>query len=632
MVAVTAEEIAVDLLARSDKLERQLRSAEQIVDRRLGGMESRGQAFAGRFSAALAGVSTIVLAREFLQTADASKQMEAQLRLATASFGSFTQAQKDVQRIAAATRSGLQDTTTSVASFLRAGEALGKTQAESARAAETFNKALLIGGAGTAQAASATLQLSQALGGGAGATAQWEELGQLFEASPRIQRLVADSLGVTTGALKKLASDGKITTDALFDAFSKLKLTAGIDAEFKTLPVTFDQAMTSVRKSAIITFGAFDRGGDFSNALANFVGDGADGFDSLSGKAQQLGVDVRTEFAGLANAFDPLVDGALAGLNRIGVATGELGISMREVFALIDQVSNAGIGLIRAGERARQGYENARGFFTGSTRQVVMTPWSNSAGGYDRGKSDQRRVLARQRAERAYRDNGGKGDPRKLSDDALVSANNRMAADLNAGRVKPGGDAPRPRVASVASGSDKKKPKGPKGPSAETLAKRAKAEEATALRNAEAFESEKASRNQDILRARQATAVAAETVAAFEIQEIEAARVRQNASYQADVKLGRLKADEAATLAKLNNERATIRADEVRLREEDRLSSDRATIAQGDLANARELAQSEAALADTAAQRRAAALRILDLDYQIERMRSDVEWQRDRPS
>src|SRR3546814_9842048 len=68
-----------------------------------------------------------------------------------------------------------------------------------------------------------------------------------------------------------------LTADKLLRALTDTKFTASIDAEFKQMPVTVDQAMTQVHNAAIVTFGAFDQGGEFSTMLANFVSGGADG-------------------------------------------------------------------------------------------------------------------------------------------------------------------------------------------------------------------------------------------------------------------------------------------------------------------------------------------------------------------
>lgn len=324
----------------SNQLDRQERSilsleatANSATTRIGNGFAAMGQ----RISAFVSGVALGAVINELSGLADASKQLDAQLKLATATFGTFGQAQADVRRIAEEARTSLQGTASLYASFSRSGEQIGKTQSEAARAVETFSKALKIGGAGTAQAESATLQLGQAL---SSVTPQWEELGQVFEASPRIQRLIADSMGVTSGALKQLVSDGKLSSTQLFEAFSDKKFTAGIDAEFKQIPVTFGDAMTAVENAAITTFGEFDKGGQFSNAIVTFLSTGTDTFSGLASKAEQFGIDTRAVFDGLANVFDPIGVNGNAVFDALGIKIYSVGDQIASVLGSLDRLRN----------------------------------------------------------------------------------------------------------------------------------------------------------------------------------------------------------------------------------------------------------------------------------------------------
>src|SRR3546814_1074244 len=83
------------------------------------------------------------------------------------------------------------------------------------------------------------------------------------------------------------------------------------------MPVTFDQAMTQVHNAAIVTFGAFDQGSEFSTMLANFVSGGADGFKGLERSAEDLGINIRSAFSGLSDAFEPMLEGALSVFGQV---------------------------------------------------------------------------------------------------------------------------------------------------------------------------------------------------------------------------------------------------------------------------------------------------------------------------
>jgi len=352
----TAEEVVVDLLARTDRLERQLANAGNVVDRRLGAMESRGQQFAGKFSAALGAIGVGAVAAELAKLSDAYKSQEAQLRLATASFGSFNQAQADVQRIADVTRSSLAATTSLYANFARASQETGRSQAEAATATETFSKALKIGGADANTAAAATLQFGQALASG---TLRGDEFNSIMEASPRLARLIAEALGVPIGQLRSMAEEGKITSDVLFKALNDRRYTDGIDAEFKQLPQTFGDAMVQLENAAQTTFAAFDRGGQFSDALVAFLGTGTNTMKGIEMAAGNAGIEIRATFEGLRDAFSPMLEGARSVFGQIEQDANYTRDSIGNILRLVDKIQNADIAFDRG--YARVGNALVRG-------------------------------------------------------------------------------------------------------------------------------------------------------------------------------------------------------------------------------------------------------------------------------
>src|SRR3546814_1560541 len=109
-----------------------------------------------------------------------------------------------------ATRNGLAETTDLYATFMRNGRELGITQDQAAKATETFAKTLKISGAGAAEASSATTQFSQALASG---VLRGDEFNGIMESSPRLARLLADSLDVPVGSLRAMAEQGELTAD-----------------------------------------------------------------------------------------------------------------------------------------------------------------------------------------------------------------------------------------------------------------------------------------------------------------------------------------------------------------------------------------------------------------------------------
>ena len=93
---------------------------------------------------------------------------------------------------------------------------------------EGFNTLLALNKVNTQNAASATLQLNQALGSGRLAG---EEFNAISEATPQLLDAVAKVMGVTRGELKQLASDGEISSAVLIEALTRIRTEGAADLE-----------------------------------------------------------------------------------------------------------------------------------------------------------------------------------------------------------------------------------------------------------------------------------------------------------------------------------------------------------------------------------------------------------------
>lgn len=293
------------------RAERQVAKSAGTMQRAVKGLDSSLKGLGTIGGLTLGGAGLVAGAAAFLKIADAAKSLQAQLKLATAEYGSFEKANKDVRAIAEATRSDLLATADLYSALQRNSGQLGTTQDQVARATQTVAEAFKVSGAATSEQSAATRQLIQAFQSG---VLRGDEFNSVMENAPRLARLLADSLGVTVGQLRKMAEAGELTADKLVRAFTDVKFTAGIDAEFRQLPVTFDQAMSQVYNAAIVVFGAFDRGGQFSTSIANFVSDGTEGFTNLEQRAFHFGQQVGDTIA----AIDAVRD-ALGGLKTDGI-------------------------------------------------------------------------------------------------------------------------------------------------------------------------------------------------------------------------------------------------------------------------------------------------------------------------
>ena len=170
--------------------------------------------------AAVAALAGSALIKEFVQTADAMSNMNSRLKMATSSMSEFLLQQKAMHALARETHSDIEDTTNLYVKLAPALKDLGKSTSEINDMVSSFTKALKLGGASAEESAAAIKQFGQAMGSGA---LRGDEFNSIAEASPTLLRYMAEGLGVNVGELRKLGSEGKLTAEALSDAFSKMK-------------------------------------------------------------------------------------------------------------------------------------------------------------------------------------------------------------------------------------------------------------------------------------------------------------------------------------------------------------------------------------------------------------------------
>ena len=183
---------------------------------------------------------------QFIQMSDKMKTLAAQVKFVTNSFEEYKAVQSQLFSISQRTRADLEATTTIYARSARALKDYGYSQERILTFTETLNKAMAVGGVGAQEQASALFQLSQALGSG---RLQGDEFRTIAETAPIILDVVAQYMGKTRSEVKQLASEGKITSQLLFEAITGA--TEKISADFEKMPLTFGQAMTQLKNQTL---------------------------------------------------------------------------------------------------------------------------------------------------------------------------------------------------------------------------------------------------------------------------------------------------------------------------------------------------------------------------------------------
>lgn len=181
-----------------------------------------------------ASLGAMKLAQGFIEEADAMSQMTAKLGAINDGLQTTDELNKMIFASAQRSRGSYKDTADLVARLgMNAGEAFSTNQ-EQITFAENLNKSFKIAGASAQEQASVILQLSQALAGGA---LRGQEFNAVMSGAPNVIRQIADYMGEPIGAIRDLASEGKITADVVKNAL--IAATDDINAQFEQMPQTW---------------------------------------------------------------------------------------------------------------------------------------------------------------------------------------------------------------------------------------------------------------------------------------------------------------------------------------------------------------------------------------------------------
>ena len=177
------------------------------------------QSFGG-LRTAIASLGIGLLARQAVNTSANFEKLNVRLGLLTKSSGTFAKSQRiaaDAQKAfglsATEALEGITDITARLAP-------LGVGVDDIKSTFFGFNTAAKLAGASAIESSNAFRQLAQALGSG---RLQGDEFRSISEQIPTLLGPISDELGVTVGALKKFASEGKLTSDVVLRALRKIE-------------------------------------------------------------------------------------------------------------------------------------------------------------------------------------------------------------------------------------------------------------------------------------------------------------------------------------------------------------------------------------------------------------------------
>nr|DAX93100.1 MAG TPA: Tail tape measure [Caudoviricetes sp.] len=165
--------------------------------------------------------------------------------------------------------------------------------AEAVKFTSTLDKAFKVSGTSAGEASAAMYQLNQAMTSG---KLQGDEFRSVMENAPILAQKIAESMGVSMAQLKKLGSEGKITSDVIKKAV--LGSADDIEAKYNKMPLTFGKVWQQAQNA------------------------GQQAMDGLLTKVNQLlntpmGQKMAQDLQGAFTGFAGMANGALDGILNI---------------------------------------------------------------------------------------------------------------------------------------------------------------------------------------------------------------------------------------------------------------------------------------------------------------------------
>ncbi len=226
---------------------RQLLASQQQLEQRLNRMDSsfnrtsqsvnnteRSMQSLSKVAAALTGYLSVSMVASY---SEAWTELNNKLSNSVRASESLIDVTQRVFDISQATRSSLDATATLYARLERGTREYNTSAEDLAKLTSIINQGFIVSGATAQEAEKAIIQLSQGIASG---VLRGEEFNSVAEQGSRLMVALADSLGVSIGQLRKMAAEGKLTTDVVVKGL--LSQGDAIGKEFAKTTRTMSQA------------------------------------------------------------------------------------------------------------------------------------------------------------------------------------------------------------------------------------------------------------------------------------------------------------------------------------------------------------------------------------------------------
>ena len=205
--------------------------------------------------------------RELVRAGDTFVNLQNRMGALTGTAEGTAEAMAHMKRIALESRSDFDAVGDLFAKITFATKEMGLSQQQVADATQTVANTFIISGASAIEAANASRQLAQGLASG---TLRGDELNSVMEQNSALAELLAKGLGVSTGQLREMGAQGKITAENILPTL--ISATAETSEIVGNMNMTIGQSISILKTNFITLVGEFEKSTGIFGKTANAVG------------------------------------------------------------------------------------------------------------------------------------------------------------------------------------------------------------------------------------------------------------------------------------------------------------------------------------------------------------------------
>lgn len=323
--------------------------------------------------------------KELAEAADSYTNLSARINIATSEGGNFQHAMAGVHQVALVTNTSLDTTAGLFTKVNDVGKQMGLTQQQTLDLTKTINMAIQTGGGSAASADAAITQLTQALQSG---VLRGDEFNSIMEQAPGISKALAQSLGITTSELRKMAENGELSAEKVISALQKQS--AAIEADYAKFPTTIGNALQRIQTQWQILIGTMDQSTGASATVAQWLVTIADNMSIVETLLKDIGsgfiwvgdqlsfIDVsifESLKSALSSAYDAIKDVVAVAADLGKTITDILGTSLTNALSVLSSFTGEATAAgeqVSFLERALQGVSIAFGFIADGAEAIKI--------------------------------------------------------------------------------------------------------------------------------------------------------------------------------------------------------------------------------------------------------------------